>query len=129
MNWGYLTILAAAASTRTAAECGKNGKLLGFIPTWYQYMKFDQDTCSIILDINQRPQDLWLIGFGIIDMLLRVAGLVAVGFVIYGGFRFVTSQGEAEGIKAARSTVINALIGLAITIFASTIVSFIAGKF
>lgn len=119
---------AIANGTKTATDCGKDDKLLGIIPTWYQYMNFN-DNCSIALDISSNPGDLWLIGFGVIDILLRLAGLIAVGFIMYGGFRFVTSQGEAEGIKAARSTVLNAIIGLVITIFASTLVTFVAGKF
>jgi len=120
-----------AASAAPGGVCNKNSSLLGIIPTWYKYLPdeaFDAANCSINLDLQQNPEQLWLIGFGVIDILLRLAGLVAVGFVIYGGFRFVTSQGEAEGVKAARSTIINALIGLVITIFASTVVTFIAGR-
>jgi len=128
MIWQTFTYLAATATTKLPPECGKNDKFLGIIPTWYQYITFS-DNCSVKLDISDNPQNLWLIGFGIIDILLRLAGLIAVGFIMYGGFRFVTSQGEAEGIKAARSTILNAIIGLAITIFASTLVTFIAGKF
>ncbi len=119
------------ATPATGGACNKDTTLLGIIPTWYKYLPdsaFDPTNCIINIDIQQNPEQLWLIGFGVIDILLRLAGLVAVGFVIYGGFRFVTSQGEAEGIKAARSTIINALIGLVITIFASTIITFIAGR-
>ena len=125
MIWQTFTYLAAAAANK---DCGQSKKFLGIIPTWYQYMTFN-DNCSVALNISGKPGDLWLVGFGIIDILLRLAGLIAVGFIMYGGFRFVTSQGEAEGIKAARSTVLNAIIGLVITIFASTLVTFIAGKF
>jgi len=60
----------------------------------------------------------------IVDILLRIVGLVSVGFVIYGGFRYITSQGEPDATKKALATVVNALIGMAIAIFAVTIVSF-----
>ena len=128
MIWQTITYLAAAATDKSFPGCGKTDKFLGIIPTWYQYLEFNEN-CSVKLDIGGEPRDLWLVGFGVIDILLRLAGLIAVGFIMYGGFRFVTSQGEAEGIKAARSTVLNAIIGLVITIFASTLVTFIAGKF
>ena len=128
MIWQTFTYLAAAATDKSFPGCGKTDKILGIIPTWYQYLEFNEN-CSVKLNISSDPGDLWLVGFGIIDILLRLAGLIAVGFIMYGGFRFVTSQGEAEGIKAARSTVLNAIIGLVITIFASTLETFVAGKF
>jgi len=113
--------------SRTAEQCGAS-KFLGILPTWYQYLDFD-NACNISIDLTKNPGDLWLIGFAIIDILLRVAGLIAIGFVMYGGFRYVTSQGEPENLKAARNSIINALIGVAITVLATSVVGFIAGKF
>ncbi len=60
--------------------------------------------------------------------LLRIAGIVTAFFIIYGGVRYVTSQGEPENTKAARSTIINALIGAAIAMIAAVLVSFIGSK-
>jgi hypothetical protein len=71
---------------------------------------------------------VWLIGLAIFEDLLRVAGLAAVAFVIYGGIRYITSQGEPEGTKGALSTIVNALIGLVIAIIAAATVSFIANS-
>jgi hypothetical protein len=71
---------------------------------------------------------IWLIGLAIFEDLLRVAGLAAVGFIIYGGIRFITSQGEPENTRAAQSTIINALVGLVIAIVAAATVSFIANS-
>ncbi len=62
----------------------------------------------------------------LVEIMLRIAGLVAVGFVIYGGFRFIVSQGEPENAKAARETIMNAIIGLIITIVAAAVVNFVA---
>lgn len=118
-----LTLFAA----KTAEECG-GGKLLGIIPRWYEYLPFD-DACNLNISFSDNPESLWGIGFAIIEILLRVGGIVAFCFIIYGGFLFVTSQGEPEGIKKARTTVFNAIIGVVISILASTIVIFIAGKF
>lgn len=112
-------------TTRFAAACG--GKLLGIIPHWYEGLQ--NSSCNLD-DIDfSKPEVLWRIGFNLIDILLRVGGLVAIGFIIYGGFMFVTSQGDPEGAKRARSTIINALIGVVISMLASTIVMFIAGRF
>jgi Type IV secretion system pilin len=99
------------------------------IPPWYKYLiaagKLD-DTCRVTnLKI---PDDLSLVALGIVDILLRLAGLVAVGYVIYGGIQYVVSQGEPDRTKRAQGTIVNALIGLAITIVSVAIVSFIGNK-
>lgn len=112
-----------------AATACKSGDLLGVIPTWYKYLQLDPATCSVNIDLTANPQQFWLIGFAIIDILLRVAGLVAVGFVIYGGFSYVTSQGESEKLKNSRSIIINALIGVAIAVVAGSLIGFFAGQF
>ncbi len=61
----------------------------------------------------------WLILAGIIDILLRIGTFVAIGYFIYGAIRMVTSQGSPEGVKGARDTMVNSMIGLLITIMAS----------
>ncbi len=119
----------SATSTNSANNTAcKKGDLFGVIPPWYKYLNFDSD-CSPNLDLGNHPEQFWLIGFGVIEILLRVAGAVAVGFVIYAGFKFVMSQGDPENVKNARNAIINALIGLAIAILASTLVTFIAESF
>ena len=46
-------------------------------------------------------------------------------FVMVGGARYITSQGEPENIKAAQQTILNAIIGGIIALLASGIVAFI----
>lgn len=117
--------------TRFAAACtpGSGGSFLGF-PTWYEY--FDGETiagrCSVKINLTN-PHDVGKILLAVSEILLRLGGLIAVGFVIYGGFRFILSQGEPDKATSARHTIINAVVGLIITILAATIVSFIAGSF
>jgi hypothetical protein len=127
----FLRLFAASTGVDTNVAC-KNGNFLGIIPPWYRYLRFDSD-CSLDLYVPGTktidPSKFWLIGFGLIDILLRVAGLVAVGYVVYGGFRFITSQGDPEKLKNARNTLINALIGVAIAVLASSLVSFLAVQF
>lgn len=99
-------------------------KFLGF-PTWYEYIH-DAGSCSSIKIDN--INDLWLIVAAIIEILLRVAGIAAVGFVIFGGFQYLTSQSEPDAVNKARKTIINALVGLTIAILAAAIINFVAGS-
>jgi ABC-type Fe3+ transport system permease subunit len=107
-----------------AAACKAPGLFLGIFPTWYQYI-VDPSTCQPAF---KSLSDVWLIVAAIIDILLRLASVVAVIFVIYGGIMFTTSQGSPDQTKQARNTVINALIGLAISVTASIFIGFLAGQ-
>jgi hypothetical protein len=73
--------------------------------------------------------DVWLILAAIVELLLRVAALAALVFVIWGAIQFITSQGEPDRTSKAQSTIINALIGLVISVGAASVVAYVAGKF
>ena len=93
---------------------------LGF-PTWYEYLHMSGGQPQI-----QKLTDIWLIVAAIIEILLRIAALVAVAFIIYGGFSYTTSQGDPDSTSKAKKTLVNALIGLAVAVTAAVTVSFIA---
>ncbi len=108
-------------------------------PTWYKYLGGHEETsvahgkevvqCVLPQDFTiQGAKSLTGIGLAVIEILLRVGGIVAIGFVIYGGFQYLTSQGEPDRTRSAKDTILNAIIGLVIAILATTIVRFIAGR-
>lgn len=113
--------------TQFAAGCGKQG--ISILPTWYKYLDVQKDDtggCSVVnFDF---PGSLPAIALAIVEILLRIGALVAVAYVIYGGFMFLTSQGEPDRAKGARQTIINAAVGLVLTLLATGIVSFIGGR-
>ncbi len=120
-------LLPVHASAATTANCDKVAtSFLGF-PTWYKYLTFDASKdCEITFDVKE---DVPKLALALFEIILRVGGLVAVAFIIIGGFRYLTSQGEPDALKGARTTIINALIGLVITLSATIIVNLIAGSF
>ena len=120
--------------TRFGAPC-PGGGLLGF-PTWYKYIQGNPisttvngkavSSCAPVLNsIN----DIWLIGAAIVDMLLRIAALGAIGIVIWGGIKMITSQGDPSGVASARNTIMDGLIGLTIALVATGAITFVAGRF
>ncbi len=113
---GLLTIFGAGSSCKS-----------GFfgLPSWYQYLHLDGN-CQVTNFAV--PGDLILVALAIVDILIRIAGLAAVIFVIYGGIQYATSQGNPDETVKARNTIINALIGLAFTLIAIGIVSFLGAK-
>lgn len=109
------------------AKTCEGGSFFG-LPKWYKYLdgQGDKVECTpIITGIN----DIWLIVLAVIEILLRVAILVAIGFMLYGGIKFITSRGNPEKINSARNTVQDSLVGIVIAVVATAVVGFIAGRF
>lgn len=73
--------------------------------------------------------DVWRIVAGIIDILLYIGGIAAVLYIIYGGIRFISSQGQPDKIANARQTIIYSAAGLIIAIMARTIVQYVFARF
>ena len=102
------------------------------LPTWYQYLELTHDPvgkCELApMSTPEFIQSLPLIGVAALEIALRIAGFVAIGYVIYGGVQYVVAQGESDKLKKARQTIINALIGLVIAMISTGIVAFIGAR-
>ena len=73
-----------------------------------------------------------LTGFGasgsvskVLNLVLGLAGGVALLVIVLAGFRFVTSQGNPDATAKSRNTIIYALIGLVVCTLAYSIVTFV----
>ena len=67
----------------------------------------------------------------IIQLVAGLAGLIATGFFVVGGFTYITSSGNPEKLDQAKRTLFYSAIGLAIVIAAfviSNIVTTLATK-
>lgn len=115
----------AAAAAPSAGPCSANDNFFSF-PTWYKYLNPTGDECEPVIG---SLTDFWLIAAAILEILLRLAAMLSVGFIVWGGFRILTSQGDPNTIKESRDTILNASIGLVIAIIATVSVNFVAGKF
>lgn len=61
----------------------------------------------------------------IVNILSVVVGVAAVIMIIVGGFKYVTSGGDANKATSARNTIIYAIIGLIIVALARIIINFV----
>ena len=61
----------------------------------------------------------------IIDVVLGILGILAVAYIIYGGFMFTTAAGDANKTKKARETIMYGVIGLVVALLAFAIVNFV----
>lgn len=64
----------------------------------------------------------------VINLFSFIVGVVAVIMVIVGGFKYITSGGEASNIASAKNTILYAIIGLIIVALAQVIVRFVLQK-
>jgi len=114
----------------TNAACTLDQSKFG-IPTWYKYLEGENDpadpsVCRLALefDADKIPQ-LASIGLAVVEIMLVIAGMVSIGYIVYGGFRYLLSQGEPENTRIAKDAILNAVIGLVIAVMASIIVRFV----
>ncbi len=67
--------------------------------------------------------------FGVIVNIMSVVlGAVAVIMVIVAGFKYVTSGGDAGKVSSAKSTLIYALVGIAVAVLAQLLIHIVVGQ-
>ena len=85
------------------------------------------EICNSLTGVSCGGQstDVISLAITIINYALGLAGLIAVAFLIYGGFLYIF-EGASEGAaEKGKKTIINALIGLVIIILAYVIVKIV----
>lgn len=65
----------------------------------------------------------------VINLLLFLIGIIAVIAIIIGGIRYTTSNGDAGQTKAAKDTILYAIVGLIVAIMAYAIVRWVVNVF
>jgi hypothetical protein len=73
-------------------------------------------------EINQLSQE-------IVNILSLIVGIISVIMIIIGGLRYITSGGDSNSVTGAKNTILYAIVGLIIVIFAQVFVRFILGLF
>jgi len=99
-----------------------------YFPTWYRGLDCDADGNINIGQGTDPSKSIFTIALNIIDIALRIAGILAVGFVIWGGFQYVLARGEPEKAKQALDTILKAVIGVVIAMIAAMVVSFVVWR-
>jgi predicted benzoate:H+ symporter BenE len=64
----------------------------------------------------------------VLSIVFAVLGGISVIMIIIGGIKYAGSQGDPAGTAKAKNTIIYAIIGVVVAIFAVTIVQFTIGK-
>ncbi len=66
---------------------------------------------------------------GVVAAVMRIAyiilGIVAVIFLIYGGFLYIYSAGDPGKIKKAKDTIMYAILGIVVAVLAAALINFV----
>ena len=123
----FATISPQTVGATAPEDCSQ--RFLGF-PTWYRGLIDEtSDDCSVKSPGSAGLSNfIWHIVLNVIEAAMMAAGYVAVAFILYGGFMYLTSQGESATVAKAKTTIENAIIGLVISLIAVAVVNFIMAR-
>lgn len=111
----------------TAGSMCENGTFLGFVP-WYRGLTEEKSgRCEIIKPEGGDGLTTMIISIvlNILADLTMAGGLIAVGFVIYGGYLYIMASGDPGKVAKGKKTLVSAIVGLAITLSANVIMNLI----
>jgi hypothetical protein len=124
----FMVPLFSTSYTYAAADDSCNsGGFLGF-PSWYRGLTNDDCTIKESSDVGGVKNFILMIAGNILAILMTAASYVCVGFLLYGGFLYLTSQGSVDVAKRANKTILNAVIGLVIAIIGVSVINFIYAR-
>ncbi len=125
MLGGPLMVAANPVAPSAAAAC--DDRVIG-IPPWYRGLT-EGNKCNIKSPdaVGGIQQFITILALNIIEIIMVIIGYIAVFFILYGGFQFVANNGSADTVSKATKTILNAVIGLAISLSAVAILNFTFG--
>lgn len=121
-----LLVSVSVPTTAYAAPCSENQRLFTF-PYWYKGLAITVDNqCEIIINnIN----DFWQIVINILEIGIQLVAYFALGYVIWGGFKYIKSEGNPNKVGEAKTTILYALIGMGLALSSVAMVNFISRLF
>ena len=124
MSSGGAMLTMAMPQTVTASGTDCNSGFLGF-PAWYRGLTNADCSIKSPTDSGGLSGFIWHIVLNCIEIALVAISYIAALLILYGGFLFIISQGKPEGAAKARMTMLDAAVGLVISIGSVVLVNFI----
>lgn len=122
------SVVTVTPSVTMAAPNGLTGCVGGSVltfPCWYKGLTLNAQNVPQVTKLT----DIWKIVLNVVEMFIQLIGYFAVGYVLWGGFKYIKSQGNPQNIASAKSTIMNAAIGLGIALSSVAIVNFVSSRF
>ena len=120
--------VAASSPARLVAVCASGAtNFFGFQP-WYACLQTTGPYGTgdpKITSLN----DIFLIIFPLVDSLVKVAVLVAVGIIMFMFIKMIFSNGNSSEVAKAALGIRDAAVGLIISLVSIAIINFVSGAF
>ena len=130
----FSVALVPAQSASAASKC--NSGFLTF-PAWYDNgltkpypgceLKSPSELTGVAKD-KQVSRYITIIALNVLEIMIQLVAYIAVGFIMFGGFVYLTNGNSSDGISSARKMILNAVIGLVISLLAVFAVSFVSSR-
>ena len=115
--------LLVAVQLPAAASAACNERLFTF-PNWYKGLV--TGNCEVQIT---KLTDFWVIVLNVIEIGFQLIAYFAVGYIIWGGFKYIKSEGNPSKVGEAKQTILYAIIGLGLALSSTALVSFVSGSF
>lgn len=116
----------APSTSVNATPCSASN--IPFIPSWQRGLECEDNHVVIDDQEDAIANFVWTIVLNVLDILFRITGILAICVLIYNGYLYLTSAGDSSKISKAKTGLMQAIIGLAIVVLASTIIYFVIGQ-
>ncbi|MFA5318135.1 MAG: hypothetical protein WC323_01525, partial [Patescibacteria group bacterium] len=118
----YIMLLLLVAFFVVPADVSAQGAVTPPPAGFEDNLGLDNIENEVMLDSGT---DIRLFIARIINVFLGLLGIILLGLIIYGGWMYMTSEGDADKVNKAKAILKNAAIGLLIILSAFAIVTFI----
>jgi hypothetical protein len=86
-------------------------------------------TPPTIVPSSSASADPKALALKVFNYALWFVGIIALGFLIWGGIQFVMSGGDETKVTKARNTILYAVVGIIVVIISLGIINFLTGFF
>ncbi len=95
---------------------------------WYSGLRYENGDLVCVQDVPAKDSNclslstfIWTAVANVATDLAVIAAFGAIGFMLYGGYLYMFSNGEAVKVSAGKKTITNSIIGLAVAMLANII--------
>lgn len=121
--FGIAAPVMSLTSPQTVSAAACESRVLG-IPPWYRGLTKENPPACDMQAMGEgagkveAKKYIWTIVLNVVEMAIVIVAYIAVFFILYGGFLFMTGGSNPGQIEKARKTILNAVIGLVIAMAA-----------
>lgn len=117
---------AATPAFAYADSCKTDGASFFGLDPWYATLECNgKEISQSNFEAGKMKDTILKIVTTVVKDLLFVAGFIAVGLIMYGGFLMVTSAGNPSAVEKAKKTISGSITGLIISVLAYAIATFV----